>query len=421
MSKAKDQTIQFIHESVRDFFLLRNGLARLQPDLAVNMVGLSHDRLKQCCYKYIMTDMLEYLFDDALPIANSQLAQDFREKTSRKFPFLEYAVHNIFTHAEAAQGCGVSQKDFLREFEPHSFKLRKWAILDGIFQRYKIRRYTPGVKLLYIFSEHNLSNLVQALLDNKADFNALEERYGNAIQAASANGHARIVRLLIDARADVNVEGGEYGDALTAAIAKNHDAVVKLLLEEGANLSYKDKQGRTPFWLAFSKGNDAIIQLLLVNPEVDPNSRTMTARRRCGGPPRTGMRISCSSCSRTPRSTPTRRTMMARRRCGRPPVEDTRLSCSSYSRTPRSTPTPKIRSARRRCGRPPVGGTRLSCSSCSRTPRSTPIPKIRTARRRCGGPSVTGTRLSCSSCSRTPRSTPTRRTRTARRRCAGRL
>jgi ankyrin repeat protein len=271
MSKAKDQTVQFIHESVRDFFLLRNGLAKLQPDLALNVVGLSQEQLKRCCYQYIVTDMLNYLFDDALPNANSQLAQDLRVTTFKKFPFLEYAVHNIFTHAEAAQGCGVSQKGFLREYESHNFKLQKWAILNGIFQRYKIRQYTPGVKLLYIFSEHNLSNLVQALSYNKSDFNAPEERYGSAIQAASVKGHARIVRLLIDAGADVNVVGGEYCHALIAAIARNHNAVVKLLLEEGANLSYGDKRGRTSLWWAFSKGNDAVIQLLLQNPEVDPN------------------------------------------------------------------------------------------------------------------------------------------------------
>ena len=271
MSKAKDQTVQFIHESVRDFFVLRNGLARLQPDLALNMVGLSQEQLKRCCYQYIVTDMLNYLFDNALPDANSQLAQDLRATTSRKFPFLEYAVHNIFSHAEAAQSCGVSQKGFLREYESHNFKLRKWAILDGIFQRYKIRRYTLGVKLLYILSEHNLSNLVQALSYKNSDFNAPEERYGSAIQAASAKGHARVVRLLIDAGADVNVVGGEYCHPLIAAIARNQDAVAKLLLGEGANLCYEDKQGRTPLWWAFSKGNDAVIQLLLENPEVDPN------------------------------------------------------------------------------------------------------------------------------------------------------
>jgi ankyrin repeat protein len=68
------------------------------------------------------------------------------------------------------------------------------------------------------------------MTDSKADVDALGERYGNAIQAASVNGNTRIVRLLID-----DIIEGEYSDSLTAAISKNHKAVIKLLLEEGAN------------------------------------------------------------------------------------------------------------------------------------------------------------------------------------------
>jgi ankyrin repeat protein len=39
------------------------------------------------------------------------------------------------------------------------------------------------------------------------------ERYGNALQAACANGHEQIARLLVDAKADVNAaqEGRSAG------------------------------------------------------------------------------------------------------------------------------------------------------------------------------------------------------------------
>jgi ankyrin repeat protein len=274
VSKAKDHTVQFIHESVRDFFLLRNGLAKLQPNLVFDMVGLSQERLKQCCYQYIIADMFEHRFNDTQPSANSKAAQDLREEISQTFPFLEYAIHNIFGHADAAQGCGVSQNDFLREFESLSFKMRKWINFNNIFQRYPIRRYTPEAKLLYILSEKNLSNLVQALLDNKADVDAIGERYGSAIQAASANGHARIIRLLIDAGANINVVGGEYGNSLTAALTKSHIAVIELLLEEGANQNTKDKDGQMPLSRAAAKRREAIVQLLLTSPKVDPNSNS---------------------------------------------------------------------------------------------------------------------------------------------------
>jgi hypothetical protein len=123
-----------------------------------------------------MANMFEDLLNDEVPGANSQAAKALRNKTSEAFPFPEYAVHNIFSHADTAQGCGISQKDFLREFDYPSFTVRKWINFNSIFQRYQIRRYTLEARLLYILSEKNLSNLVEVLLDSKADVDALGER-----------------------------------------------------------------------------------------------------------------------------------------------------------------------------------------------------------------------------------------------------
>jgi hypothetical protein len=61
VTKTKDHTVQFIHESVRDFLLQRDGLSKLQSDLTRNVAGLSHERLKQCCHRYITIDMSEHL------------------------------------------------------------------------------------------------------------------------------------------------------------------------------------------------------------------------------------------------------------------------------------------------------------------------------------------------------------------------
>jgi ankyrin repeat protein len=45
------------------------------------------------------------------------------------------------------------------------------------------------------------------------------------------------VRLLLDKGADVNAQGGEYGNALQAASLEGHEAVVKLLQAAGAKSS----------------------------------------------------------------------------------------------------------------------------------------------------------------------------------------
>jgi len=41
--------------------------------------------------------------------------------------------------------------------------------------------------------------------------------YGNALQAASSEGHDMIVQLLLDKGAEVKAKGGHYSNALQAA------------------------------------------------------------------------------------------------------------------------------------------------------------------------------------------------------------
>ena len=54
--------------------------------------------------------------------------------------------------------------------------------------------------------------------------------YGNALQAAAAEGHTQVVDILIANHADVNANVGIFGTALQAAVAENKPDVVDLLL-----------------------------------------------------------------------------------------------------------------------------------------------------------------------------------------------
>ena len=56
-----------------------------------------------------------------------------------------------------------------------------------------------------------------------------------------------VVATLLNSGAEVNAQGGHYGNALQAASYDGHEAVVKLLLEKGADVEAQDGQyGRTP-------------------------------------------------------------------------------------------------------------------------------------------------------------------------------
>ena len=153
-TKLKTQTVQFIHEFVRDFLLGKNGFNKLKLELGFS---LSQDCLKQCCYKYMAIDTSEYLTPNtALPASSSAEAKGLPELVSEKLPFLEYAVRNGLYHADVADGQGISQKTFVE-----NFGLRNWIMLDNLFEKYQVCHHTSNASLLYIVAKKNFGNLVR--------------------------------------------------------------------------------------------------------------------------------------------------------------------------------------------------------------------------------------------------------------------
>jgi hypothetical protein len=57
-------------------------------------------------------NMLTCNISDMLLKANSRAAKGLWKKVSKSFPLLEYAVYNIFSHANAAQGCDIRRESF---------------------------------------------------------------------------------------------------------------------------------------------------------------------------------------------------------------------------------------------------------------------------------------------------------------------
>ena len=304
-TKLKAQTVQFIHESVRDFLLGKNGFNKLKLELGF---GLSQDRLKQCCYKYMAIDTSEYLTPSmALPAAFSEEAKSLRELVSEKLPFLEYAVRNVLYHADVAGGQGISQKAFVE-----NFGLRNWIMLDNLFEKYQVRRHTSNASLLYIVAEKNFSNLVRIQLESDlypdtAGERLENERYAAPLYAALANVnvnentiHALLtpvartsydydelhnsqsdyelersraaIKTIIEKRPNLNPRKGQT--LIGWAVSHGHEAVVNFLLaRDNVDPDLKNDRGQTLLSLAASNGREAIVNLLLARDNINPNSQ----------------------------------------------------------------------------------------------------------------------------------------------------
>jgi len=95
---------------------------------------------------------------------------------------------------------------------------------------------------LGIACEKGYKEIVQILLDNKADVNF--DDYYRPLERASKYGHIDLVRLLVDHKADIN--GGDSGSTpLMVASENGHLEIVEILLQNGAEVNlYDENNGR---------------------------------------------------------------------------------------------------------------------------------------------------------------------------------
>ncbi|KAK0756610.1 hypothetical protein N5P37_010764 [Trichoderma harzianum] len=302
--KSKARTVQFIHESVRDFLIKENGILQLWPNHAASFESYSHDRLKQCCDNYCNIDISERVpRGEPLPNASSEQAKELRTRVSEEFPFLDYATRHVLHHSNAAED-GIPQVTFLK-----NFTLKRWLHLYNLFQRYEVHRYTAEASLVYILAEHNLPSLVRSAINNGFDAHPKGERYRYPLLAALKNGHEEVYKALqphcnasdkivdqndyhkgfsIPRNTTVLHYAAEHGNLLllthllefmtptsdaqdrrqsrtplSYAASNGSEACLRALLSCGAHIEAADKNGWTPLVYAVQRSHEAAIRLLL--------------------------------------------------------------------------------------------------------------------------------------------------------------
>jgi ankyrin repeat protein len=235
MTKGKKPTIQFIHESVRDY-LRETGFAALAPELSGNLLGLTHDYLKRCCLSFITEPVLACLslpLPTDLPKAKSEEAKSLREQASAMFPFLAYATDKIVFHAELACSNGVDQAEFIV-----AISSPVWQRLASLFAIHENRRYPPEVSIARKFAYAGAENLLSsAFLENACVFGPDELR--TALQAAIKSENVNLVKVLVNViktGACVRFAAKQERDILAQAVRLRDMTIFTALLEGGIPL-----------------------------------------------------------------------------------------------------------------------------------------------------------------------------------------
>lgn len=267
---SEDQTVQFIHESIRDFLLKENGLGKIWPELGSNFEGESHERLKQCCQRYVSLDVSEQS-----KFGKSVLGASSRKKCTlaiQSFPFLKYAVENVLHHADMAEQAGICQTEFLA-----AFPLPYWVDLKSLIYGQDCF-FTKHASLLYVLAQLDLANLLGILPSVDRCMKIEEGCYGCPLFAAAASGSTETFQVCLNSIGAHHITGkGLLLDPnvtfkfdkilgfLLNAVSLVTDDVLAFLVDLGRfDLDCKDLHGRTVLFQASYYGCATAVERLLI-------------------------------------------------------------------------------------------------------------------------------------------------------------
>ncbi|KPI40361.1 Vegetative incompatibility protein HET-E-1 [Cyphellophora attinorum] len=283
LTTRKKSTVQFIHESVHDYLVKRNGLIKLWPgEINGDLFAFSHDQIKQCCAKYISSDLTGYVKGDReLPKAKSAEGRLLREKVTKAFPFLNYAVDNLWYHSNNAHADLSPQMAFLR-----SYPREQWLLAANVVQIHSTRRYSKNTSLLQILAANaapKLIGLIGALgspqwagkyvakRDRHPVFTAIEadcdEDVIVAITQYCSNFGTVDNGLDITTLAPLHTGNKEHRTALGYAAKKGWMTAVQSLLNAGVDVDHPARDSRTPtaLFIACYNNRYQVVQALLSN------------------------------------------------------------------------------------------------------------------------------------------------------------
>ena len=116
---------------------------------------------------------------------------------------------------------------------------------------------------LHLAATHGHANVVQVLIDAKANVNAMRTDGCTPLHLAACFGYDEVAKLLLAAGAKLDILDMTQNTALQLAAWDGHAAVVQQLIAKGADLELPDAFGRTPLILAADDGHVEVVRLLV--------------------------------------------------------------------------------------------------------------------------------------------------------------
>jgi len=229
---TKRQAVQFIHQSVKDFFV-ENGLSALggNAELAgteVDLVGIAQYRLSRSCIRYLA---MEEIDRSTIRIPDDLMSE---------FPLLHYTTTSWVSHVKESEERKISQDDLLDYFSWPSDALTKlWARIYDEIASDSGDAPGKGSSMLHVAARYQLLSPLRKILQNtglvNVDLNVRDSVGETPLSQAARDGHEAVVRLLLaTGKVDIDAKDKSGRTPLSRAARYRHKAVVQQLRNHGA-------------------------------------------------------------------------------------------------------------------------------------------------------------------------------------------
>jgi hypothetical protein len=203
------QVVQFIHQSVKDFFL-EKGLSVLHDlksaDIKtseLDFARIAHYRLSRTCIRYLAMENI------------SRSTTRDRDRLMSAFPLLHYAATSWITHVKQSETGKVSQSDLLDYFAwPSEALIQLWVRIYDIIEPYSVERPPGGTTMIHVVSRYQFLEPLRMILQRKdwadTDIDVRDNIGWTPLSWAVERGNETVVKLLLNAGAKVHCEYRVY-------------------------------------------------------------------------------------------------------------------------------------------------------------------------------------------------------------------
>lgn len=167
----------------------------------------------------------------------------------------------------------ILEDNYNQEKEKEAAKLIIAGANPNMIINVKILEKLTSIPLLiFIAQTGDFVNLINVLLDFKANINIKDVNGKTPLRLAVTMNKENIAKLLIDRGANVNAKDKFQESIIQAALSRNNYNIIKLLIDKGADVFVKDRYNKTTLMLAAIQGNENIARVL-IEKGVDINAK----------------------------------------------------------------------------------------------------------------------------------------------------